>query len=138
MDNCIDANVDMVHVFIPTSEVQRIHTIRKSHEEVVAITGDIISYAREHTDKVLFSAMDATRTGISELIEVYTAAVDAGATAINVPDTVGIATPTSIKAMIEKLRRRSHVLSMSTATTTSAWQLLIRYQLLKQEQTRYR
>lgn len=129
VDNCIDANVDMVHVFIPTSEVQRIHTIRKSHEEVVAITGDIISYARDHTDKVLFSAMDATRTGISELIEVYAAAVDAGATAINVPDTVGVATPTSMKAMIEKLRPKipctidvhcHNDFGMATANTISA------------------
>ncbi len=105
VDRCIDAGVEMVHVFIPTSEVQRVHTIRKSHEEVVAITGDIIRYARDHADKVLFSAMDATRTGIPELIEVYRAAVEAGATAINVPDTVGVATPASMHHLISSLRK---------------------------------
>ena len=93
VNRCIDAGVDMVHVFIPTSEVQRTHTIRKTHREVVEITGDIVGYARDHTDKVLFSAMDATRTDLPDLIEVFEAAVSAGATAINVPDTVGVATP---------------------------------------------
>ena len=94
----------MVHVFIPTSEVQRKHTIRKSHEEVVNTTGEIVRYASDHADKVLFSAMDATRTGILELTEVFYEAVGAGATAINVPDTVGIATPTSMQEMIRALR----------------------------------
>lgn len=129
VDKCIDADVDMVHIFIPTSEVQRVHTIRKSHEEVVAITGDIIRYARDHCDQVLFSAMDATRTSIPELIEVYSAAVNAGATAINVPDTVGVATPTSMKAMIESLRPNipctidvhcHNDFGMATANTISA------------------
>jgi 2-isopropylmalate synthase len=129
IDRCIDAGVDMVHVFIPTSEVQRTHTIRKTHREVVEITGDIVEYAREHADKVLFSAMDATRTDLPDLIEVYKTAVGAGATAINVPDTVGIATPSSMNALITALRE--HVtctidvhchndFGMATANTISA------------------
>lgn len=129
IDRCIDAGVDMVHVFIPTSEVQRTHTIRKTHEEVVAITADIVQYARDHSDKVLFSAMDATRTGLPELIEVFETAVHAGATAINVPDTVGIATPSSMKVLISELRQRvsctidvhcHNDFGMATANTISA------------------
>ncbi|NLL10981.1 MAG: 2-isopropylmalate synthase, partial [Methanomicrobiales archaeon] len=129
VDRCIDAGVDMVHVFIPTSEVQRKHTIRKSHEEVVNTTGEIVRYARDHADKVLFSAMDATRTGIPELTEVFLEAVGAGATAINVPDTVGIATPTSMQEMIRALRPKIPVtidvhchndFGMATANTISA------------------
>jgi 2-isopropylmalate synthase len=129
VDRCIDAGVDMVHVFIPTSEVQRTHTIRKSHQEVVAITGDIVRYARDHTDKVLFSAMDATRTGLPELIEVFETAVSAGATAINVPDTVGVATPSSMGRLITALRERisctidvhcHNDFGMATANTISA------------------
>lgn len=129
VDRCIDAGVDMVHVFIPTSEVQRKHTIRKSHEEVVNTTGEIVRYARDHADKVLFSAMDATRTGILELTEVFSEAVGAGATAINVPDTVGIATPTSMQEMIRALRPKIPVtidvhchndFGMATANTISA------------------
>lgn len=104
VDTCIDAGVDMIHVFIPTSEVQRKHTIKKTHQEVLAITAEIIGYARRHIDSVLFSAMDATRTRPNELVEVFRTAVDAGATAINVPDTVGVATPSSMRALIEMLR----------------------------------
>ncbi|MDD1729662.1 MAG: 2-isopropylmalate synthase [Methanospirillum sp.] len=129
VDRCIDAGVDMVHVFIPTSEVQRTHTIRKTHQEVVSITGDIVRYARDHVDQVLFSAMDATRTGLPELIEVFETAVGAGATAINVPDTVGVATPSSMKTMIAALRERiactidvhcHNDFGMATANTISA------------------
>jgi 2-isopropylmalate synthase len=71
---------------------------------VLAITAEIIAYARSHIDSVLFSAMDATRTKPAELVEVFRTAVDAGATAINVPDTVGVATPTSMRKLIEMLR----------------------------------
>lgn len=129
VNRCIDAGVDMVHVFIPTSEVQRTHTIRKTHREVVEITGDIVGYARDHTDKVLFSAMDATRTDLPDLIEVFEAAVSAGATAINVPDTVGVATPSSMGALISALRGRisctidvhcHNDFGMATANTISA------------------
>jgi len=104
VDACIDCGVDMVHVFIPTSEVQRTHTIKKSHEEVLAITSDIVGYTRDHIGEVMFSAMDATRTAPNDLIEVYRAAVDAGATIINVPDTVGIATPTSMLKLVRFIR----------------------------------
>ena len=100
---CADCGVDMIHVFIPTSEVQRVHTIKKTHNEVVAITESIVRFARDHADQVMFSAMDATRTGVNELIEVYRTAVDAGATVINVPDTVGVASPSSMRNLVSAL-----------------------------------
>ncbi|SCL76366.1 2-isopropylmalate synthase [Methanoculleus chikugoensis] len=105
MDACIDCGVDMVHVFIPTSDVQREYTIRKTREQVLETTGDIIAYARDHVDRCMFSAMDATRTDWDYLIEVYRVAVDAGATIINVPDTVGVITPTAMKRLIERIDR---------------------------------
>ena len=104
VDRCIECDVDMVHVFIPTSDVQRENTIRKTREEVLEITSRIVGYARENVDKVLFSAMDATRTEVPYLIEVFRAAVDAGATTINVPDTVGVATPSSMSALVSAIR----------------------------------
>lgn len=104
VDRCLECDVDMVHVFIPTSEVQRIHTIKKSHEEVVEITGSIVGYAREHCDQVMFSAMDATRTELPSLIEVFRAAVAAGATIINVPDTVGVMSPSRMRDLIDVIR----------------------------------
>lgn len=103
VDVCIDCGVDMVHVFIPTSEVQRVHTIKKSPEEVLAITREIVSYVRDHCELCMFSAMDATRTDTDYLIEVFRAAAEAGATIINVPDTVGVYTPTAMKKLITRI-----------------------------------
>jgi len=103
VDACLDANVDLVHVFIPTSEIQRVNTIKKSPEEVVAATRDVVGYVREHVDSCMFSAMDATRTDLAFLIEVSRAAAEAGATIVNVPDTVGVYTPTKMLQLIGTL-----------------------------------
>lgn len=105
VDRCIEAGVDMVHVFIPTSEIQRTHTIKKSHAEVLEITRDIISYTRSKCSLVMFSPMDATRTDPKELIEVCRVADEAGATIINLPDTVGICTPSMMKPLVEMVRK---------------------------------
>ncbi len=69
VDVCLDCDVDMVHVFIPTSEVQRTHTIHKSAEEVLDITREIVGYVRDHSDLCMFSAMDATRTDWDYLVK---------------------------------------------------------------------
>lgn len=105
VDVALDCDVDMVHVFIPTSDIQRIHTIKKSREEVLGITKDIVSYVRDHVDLCMFSAMDATRTDWDYLVEVFRAAADAGATIINVPDTVGVITPSAMKLLIARIAR---------------------------------
>jgi 2-isopropylmalate synthase len=103
VDACLDCDVDMVHVFIPTSDIQRINTINKSREEVLEITDDIIHYIREHTSQCMFSAMDATRTEWDYLIEVFRTAAHAGATVINVPDTVGIISPSGMKTLVTRI-----------------------------------
>jgi 2-isopropylmalate synthase len=103
VDVCLDCDVDMVHVFIPTSEVQRVHTIKKTPEEVLDITREIVSYVRGHCELCMFSAMDATRTDPDYLISVFRAAAEAGATIINVPDTVGVYTPTAMKKLITRI-----------------------------------
>ena len=105
VDACLDCDVDMVHVFIPTSDIQRINTINKSREEVLEITDDIIHYIREHTSQCMFSAMDATRTEWDYLIEVFRTAAHAGATIINVPDTVGIISPSGMKTLVTRIAR---------------------------------
>ncbi|MDH7592868.1 MAG: 2-isopropylmalate synthase [Methanomicrobiales archaeon] len=109
VDVCIDCNVSMVHVFIPTSDVQRIHTIRKSREEVLHALEEVIAYTRDHMEKVMFSAMDATRTDWDYLLQVYEAAVNAGATVINVPDTVGVMTPSAMRQLASRISDRIRV-----------------------------
>lgn len=103
VDTCLDCKVDMVHVFIPTSDVQRENTINKTRKEVLGITADIIGYIRKRTDLCMFSAMDATRTDWDYLIEVFRTAADAGATIINVPDTVGVISPSAMKTLITRI-----------------------------------
>nr|WP_220683000.1 2-isopropylmalate synthase [Methanofollis formosanus] len=103
VDACLECGVDMVHVFIPTSEVQREHTVRMSMDEVLAATAEVVGYAREHVGQVLFSPMDATRTDWDDLVKVCQTAVAAGATAVNIPDTVGVMTPSATKELIAKV-----------------------------------
>jgi 2-isopropylmalate synthase len=105
VDACLDADVDMVHVFIPTSDIQRENTINKTRAEVLEITADIIGHIRKHKDLCMFSAMDATRTDWDYLIEVFRTAADAGATIINVPDTVGVISPSGMKTLIARINR---------------------------------
>ncbi len=100
VDTCTTCNVGMVHLFVPTSDIQREYTIKKSRQEVLEATAEVVAYAREKVPHVLFSAMDATRTDRDYLVEVCQAAVDAGATAVNIPDTVGVMTPTAMKELI--------------------------------------
>jgi 2-isopropylmalate synthase len=103
VDACLDADVDMVHVFIPTSDVQRLNTINKTREEVLEITTEIIGYVRDHCSLCMFSAMDATRTDWDYLLQVFRTATDAGATILNVPDTVGVITPSAMKVLITRI-----------------------------------
>ncbi|WP_370650826.1 2-isopropylmalate synthase [Methanocalculus sp.] len=126
---CLDCGVDMVHVFIPTSDIQRENTIKKSREEVLEMTGTIIGYVRDHLDSCMFSAMDATRTDLPYLIEVFKAAEDAGATVVNVPDTVGVFTPMKMRSLIGRLAEEIHVpidvhchndFGLAVANTTTA------------------
>ena len=84
---CLDCEVDMVHTFVPTSDIQRIHTIKKSREEVLDMAVKAVEYIKDHGAKCMFSAMDATRTDFDYLLEINKAVQDAGCDVINVPDT---------------------------------------------------
>jgi 2-isopropylmalate synthase len=82
-----------IHVFCATSKIHRDHKLRKGKEEIVKISVDSIRQARQYTDDVEFSPEDASRTELEFLEEITHAAIEAGATTINLPDTVGYATP---------------------------------------------
>jgi len=84
-----------VHVFCATSKIHRDHKLKKGKEEIIRISVQSIQKAREYTDDVEFSPEDASRTELEFLQEIVHAAIEAGATTINMPDTVGYATPKS-------------------------------------------
>jgi 2-isopropylmalate synthase len=95
-----------VHVFLATSPIHREHKLKMSQQEVVRLAAGSIQYARERCEDVEFSAEDAARTEPDFLAEVVERAIEAGATTINIPDTVGYAMPAQFAALIEFLRTR--------------------------------
>ncbi len=94
-----------IHVFISTSPSHMEHMLKMDEVQVLAETRSGVSRAREHTDDVEFSPQDATRTPLDFMIEVLQAAVDSGATTLNIPDTVGYGIPWDFGALIQYVRR---------------------------------
>ncbi len=105
IEACIDCGVDMVHTFVSTSDIQREHTIKKSREEVLELVAEAVSYVREHGITCLFSAMDATRTELDYLLQVFRTAEEAGAGIMNIPDTVGVMVPPAMRLITSEVKR---------------------------------
>lgn len=82
-----------IHVFCATSKIHREHKLRKGKEDIIKLAVESIKAALEYTKDVEFSPEDASRTEMEFLEEITHAAIEAGATTINLPDTVGYATP---------------------------------------------
>jgi 2-isopropylmalate synthase len=92
-----------IHVFLATSPLHMEHKLRMSEEEVIAAVKSNVGRAHDHTDNVEYSPEDATRSDPEFVIAVCRAAVDAGATTVNIPDTVGYATPSDYGALIRRV-----------------------------------
>ncbi len=96
----IDAGVDMVHVFVSTSDVQLQDSMHASREEAVDRAVTSVEQVRDAGLEVMFSPMDATRTNESFLVEVVEAVSEAGVDWINIPDTCGVGTPSRFAKLI--------------------------------------
>ncbi len=94
-----------IHVFVNSSDIQLAHQLRRTREQVVAMAAAMVRRARDFTDDVEFSPMDATRADLDFLVELAREAFRAGARTLNVPDTVGAARPDQVAALIGALRR---------------------------------
>ena len=94
-----------IHVFVNASDMHLAHQLGKSRAQVVAMAAAMVRSAREFTDDVEFSPMDATRADPVFLAELVRAVLAEGAATINLPDTVGYALPEQVTAMIRGLRR---------------------------------
>lgn len=90
-----------IHTFISTSDIHLEYQLRKSRAEVLAIAEEMVAYAKSFMDDVEFSPMDAARTDPEYLYQVLERAIAAGATTINIPDTVGYTTPSEFGEMIK-------------------------------------
>ena len=95
-----------IHTFIATSDIHLEHKLRMSREQVLAEVDRSVRQARGHCDDVEFSAEDATRSDIDYLVQVFTTAIEAGASTCNVPDTVGYTQPDEYARLISTLRER--------------------------------
>lgn len=97
-----------IHVFLATSDVHMRDKLKMTREEVLASIQEHVSYARSLFKKVQFSPEDASRTESAFLLEAVQTAIDAGATIINVPDTVGYANPTEYGKLFKTLIESIH------------------------------
>ena len=97
------ANKRRIHTFIATSNIHLEKKLRKSPAEVEALAVAAVRQAKKYTPDVEFSPEDASRSGFEYMARVTAAAIGAGATTVNIPDTVGYATPAEYGEMIRKL-----------------------------------
>jgi 2-isopropylmalate synthase len=95
-----------IHTFVSTSPIHLAHQMRKTEDEVIEIVIATVLQARNLVEDVEWSAMDATRTSIDYLCRCVEAAIKSGATTINLPDTVGYATPDEYRQMFRAVRER--------------------------------
>jgi 2-isopropylmalate synthase len=101
-----DANSARIHTFIATSPIHMQHKLRMSPEQVLEQAVKAVRRARQHTDNVEFSPEDAGRSELDFLCRVIEAVIDAGASTINIPDTVGYNIPQQFGELIRNLRER--------------------------------
>jgi 2-isopropylmalate synthase len=93
-----------IHVFVATSRIHREHKLRMAKEEIIRSAFGAVQLARQLCDDVEFSPEDASRTELPYLAEVVTAAIEAGATTVNIPDTVGYTVPAEFDELFRYLK----------------------------------
>ena len=101
-----DAKHPRIHIVLATSDIHLQYKLRKSRADVVRMARQAVRHARKLCNDVEFSPEDATRSDREFLVQVLDAAVEAGATTLNIPDTVGYAMPEEYGALIRFLRER--------------------------------
>ncbi|HYO08634.1 MAG TPA: 2-isopropylmalate synthase [Tepidisphaeraceae bacterium] len=100
------AKMGRIHIFCATSKIHREHKLKKGRDEIIRISTESIKQALEYTRDIEFSPEDASRTELDFLEEIVQAAIEAGATTINMPDTVGYATPHGYGEIFAHIRKR--------------------------------
>lgn len=101
-----EATCPRLHTFIATSEIHMKHKLHMNSRQVLQAIMEAVARARSYTEDVEFSAEDASRSDIGFLLEAVRAAIQAGATTINLPDTVGYATPKEYGNMFAQICAR--------------------------------
>ena len=105
IDAALSCNVNSIHTFISTSNIQMKYALGMNQDEVVEKATESIQYIKDHGLICEFSPMDATRTEKTFLERICKAAEVTGADRINIPDTVGIMNPSSMEAVVRNIRK---------------------------------
>jgi 2-isopropylmalate synthase len=100
----MDTDRPRIHTFIATSDIHLQHKLRMTREQVLERVRDSVSFARSFVEDVEFSCEDATRSDREFMAQVFNVAVEAGATTLNIPDTVGYTTPFEYYDLIQYLK----------------------------------
>ena len=95
-----EAEHPRIHVFLSASDIHLAHQLKKSRSEVLKMSRETVARAKSHVDDVEFSPMDASRADPAYLYQVLETVIEAGATTVNIPDTVGYATPQEFGSLI--------------------------------------
>src|SRR5439155_1935100 len=101
-----EAKNPRIHIFLATSDIHLEYKLKKSRNQVLEMAASAVSIARESVDDVEFSAEDATRSNVDFLCEVLRVAADAGATVLNIPDTVGYMLPGEYADLIKTVKEK--------------------------------
>jgi 2-isopropylmalate synthase len=112
-----EAEQPVIHVFLATSDIHLEHKLHMSREQALQCVSECVSYARSLCPTVEFSAEDATRSDRDYLCQVFEAAINAGATTLNAPDTVGYSFPNEYESLFRYLRE--HVADIDTVTLSA-------------------
>ncbi len=96
-----------LHLFISSSQIHLDFQLKKSRDQVIALAREMIAYGRQFVDRIEFSPMDATRTGMEFLVQMVEEAIAAGASIINMPDTVGYALPEEYGRLFATVRAQA-------------------------------
>ncbi len=99
-----DAENARIHIFLATSAIHREHKLKMDKAEIIRRAVEGVRRGKRYCDDIEFSPEDAARTELDFLCEVVEKAIDAGATTVNIPDTVGYATPAQYRMVFEHLR----------------------------------
>ena len=96
-----EASQPRIHVFLSASDIHLFYQLKKSREEILRISRDMVARAKRYLSDVEFSPMDASRTEPTYIYRILEAVIEAGATTVNIPDTVGYAIPQEFGDLIE-------------------------------------
>jgi len=100
-----EAERPRIHVFLSASDIHLLHQLKKSRQEILQMSQDMVLRAKKYTDDIEFSPMDASRAEPEYICQILEATINAGATTVNIPDTVGYAIPDEFGDLIEGIFR---------------------------------